>query len=147
MGRTEELPWPRQRKVLPERSTGMMIAYRSQHVLLEQRPESGIWGGLWSLPEFDAKATPDQACQLLGVMPSETKVLASFVHVFTHYRLTIKPVLACIQPHALATHKESVSIPKAAVRRWVAIEKLPELGLPAPVRKLLFGLLADKVLK
>ena len=153
--RTEELPWPRQRKVLPERSTGMLIAYRDQHVFLEHRSESGIWGGLWSLPEFDAKATPDQACQILGVIPSETKVLASFVHVFTHYRLTIKPVLALIQPHALAINKESmanaiekkVATPKAAVRRWIAIEKLPELGLPAPVRKLLFGLLADQVLK
>jgi len=139
-GRTEELPWPRQRKVLPERTTGMLVAYCDNHILLEQRPDSGIWGGLWSLPEFEASETPEHACKKLGVTPQRLQTLTPFLHVFTHYRLTISPLLA----RALrAPSAQSDSI----TRRWVAFEQLKTLGLPAPVRKLLDGLLADHLLK
>jgi A/G-specific adenine glycosylase len=37
-GRCDELPWPRTRKVLPERSTAMLIAHRPGYLLLVQRP-------------------------------------------------------------------------------------------------------------
>lgn len=139
-GRTEDLPWPRQRKVLPERTTGMLVAHCDKHILLEQRPDSGIWGGLWSLPEFDASHSPEQACGKLGIIPKHVQTLTPFLHVFTHYRLTISPLLA----HTLV----DVSKPRpSAHQRWIAYRQLSSLGLPAPVRKLLDGLLADQLLK
>jgi len=140
-GRTEELPWPRQRKVLPERATGMMVACHDNHVLLEQRPDSGIWGGLWSLPEFEASDSPEQVCKKLGIQPRQVQTLTPFLHVFTHYRLTITPLLA----HALPNIDPCPIEPHA--RRWVSQEELGNLGLPAPVRKLLEGLRADQLLK
>jgi A/G-specific adenine glycosylase len=140
-GRTEELPWPRERKILPERITGMMVACQGSHVLLERRPETGIWGGLWSLPEFDATDTPEQACQSLGLQPKKIQTLSPFLHVFTHYRLTISPMLA----------HTSVNIAQQSTpsneRRWIPVAQLETLGLPAPVRKLLEGLRADQLLK
>lgn len=140
-GRTEELPWPRQRKVLPERTTGMMVAYGDNHVLLEQRPDTGIWGGLWSLPEFKTSDTPEQACHTLGLQPQTLQTLTPFLHVFTHYRLTISPLLAQVPPNSdqLSTTSNQ--------RRWVHVEQLDTLGLPAPVRKLLEGLRADQLLQ
>ena len=44
----------------PRRRAVMLVARRASAVLLVQRPASGIWGGLWCLPEFadrDAAAT------------------------------------------------------------------------------------------
>lgn len=140
-GRTEELPWPRQRKVLPERSTGMLIACRDNHILLEQRPSNGIWGGLWSLPEFEVSDNPVQVCKKMGVTTRKIQTLAPFLHIFTHYRLTIAPVLAQASKDALR-----VTSATSNERRWVSFEHIEKLGLPAPVRKLLDGLRADRLL-
>lgn len=142
-GRTEELPWPRQRKVLPERSTRMLILCHAEHVLLEQRPAQGIWGGLWSLPECAPNDSPQETCDQLGFAPRKIQSLTPFLHIFTHYRLTITPILAHLS--ALTLPKNRGHSPET-VRRWVSCDKLHTLGLPAPVRKLLEGLQTDQLL-
>ena len=143
-GRCDELPWSRARKVLPERSTAMLIAYRPGYLLLVQRPTTGIWGGLWSLPECAPDLAPAKACEQLGLALNTADTLAEFVHVFTHYRLTIRPHLVHIKP-------DTAALPDGAMRvvnggEWVALNSLHERGLPAPVRKLLDGLLAARLL-
>ena len=57
-GRQAELPTPKARKAVPERETAMLVLQCNGAYLLQQRPEPGIWGGLWSLPEFDATGDP-----------------------------------------------------------------------------------------
>lgn len=143
-GRTDELPTARARKVLPERTVGILIAYRAGHILLEERPQSGIWGGLWSLPEFDAQTSSADFCASIGLQPLKTEKLPAFLHVFTHYRLTIAPQIARIaDPDRPAVLKNRA---KSALH-WIKIDSLNSKGLPAPIRKLLLGLTSDKVLK
>src|SRR5690606_19460266 len=89
-GRQGELPTPKARKAIPERQTGMLVLQRNGAILLEQRPSPGIWGGLWSLPEFKADADPTLAARQLGLEPARRYELAAFAHTFTHYRLHIK---------------------------------------------------------
>jgi A/G-specific adenine glycosylase len=67
--------------------------------------------------------------------------LTPFLHVFTHYRLTITPLLAQVKSHSDQLSATSNK------RRWVHVEKLDTLGLPAPVRKLLEGLQTDQLLQ
>jgi len=143
-GRCDELPWPRARKVLPERSTAMLIAYRPGYLLLVQRPTTGIWGGLWSLPEYDSALEPGLACEQLGLTLKTADTLAEFVHVFTHYRLTIRPHLVQIKPDR-AEHADTAAL-LVSNGEWVSLNSLHERGLPAPVRKLLNGLLAARLL-
>ena len=50
-GRTAELPVSKPKKAVPERHSAMLVIVDDGQVLLEQRPGSGIWGGLLSLPE------------------------------------------------------------------------------------------------
>lgn len=140
-GRTEELPWPRQRKVLPERSTGMLVAFRDDHLLLEQRPNTGIWGGLWSLPEFEVTQTPTQVCEKLGLKVRQIQTLAPFLHVFTHYRLTIAPLLAHVSTDSILINAQT-----EVDRCWIRYEEIEKLGLPAPVRKLIMILRTDQLL-
>jgi A/G-specific adenine glycosylase len=122
----------------------MLIAYQAGHVLLEERPQSGIWGGLWSLPEFDAEASSAEICAPLGLQPLKTERLPAFLHVFTHYRLTITPQIAHVaEPNSPALLKSHA---KSALH-WIKIASLNSKGLPAPIRKLLLGLTTDKVLK
>ncbi|MGB5257277.1 MAG: A/G-specific adenine glycosylase, partial [Woeseiaceae bacterium] len=46
-------PGRKPKKEKPLRTTTMLIARTEARVYLERRPEAGIWGGLWSLPELD----------------------------------------------------------------------------------------------
>jgi A/G-specific adenine glycosylase len=131
-GRQAELPTPKARKAIPERETCMLVLRHQGAFLLQQRPEPGIWGGLWSLPEFDTAQDPDSASRALGLEPEERYELAAFAHTFTHYRLHIRPWLV---PVRAASLRES-PLPE----RWVPADKLASTALPAPVKKLLLGL-------
>lgn len=134
-GRQSELPTPKARKAIPERQTGMLVLQRDGAILLQRRPEPGIWGGLWSLPEFEAGDDPTLAARQLGLEPVHRYQLAAFAHTFTHYRLHISPWYLPVTP---AANLAEPTLPQ----RWVSLAELPSLALPAPIRKLLEGLLA-----
>jgi A/G-specific adenine glycosylase len=90
-------------------------------VWLVKRPARGIWAGLYCLPVFEDRDA------LLGALPSRARVFdeAPFLHVLTHKDLHLHPVSFCGEP---------VSMSEGA---WFDASAWPELGLPAPVRKLL----------
>lgn len=131
-GRQAELPSPKIRKAIAERQTGMLVLQHHGAFLLQQRPEPGIWGGLWSLPEFDAAGDPMAASRALGLDPEQRIELAAFAHTFTHYRLHIRPWYVPVRSTAL----RQPSRPE----RWVSQADLSRIALPAPIKKLLFGL-------
>jgi len=96
--RVHELPTPRPRTARRSRMTTMLILTNDRReVLLEQRPPSGIWGGLWSLPETtaapdDETALVDWCHERLGCRVEAPRQLAPIEHVFTHFTLHIRPV-------------------------------------------------------
>jgi A/G-specific adenine glycosylase len=60
-GRQHEIPAPRKvsalARVRRSRHVFMLVALRADNtILLERRPDSGVWGGLWCLPEFDTES-------------------------------------------------------------------------------------------
>ncbi|WP_198297675.1 A/G-specific adenine glycosylase [Bordetella genomosp. 9] len=130
-GRQAELPTPRARKATPERSTAMLVVEHEGRVLLERRPSPGIWGGLWSLPEFDAALSGTQACAQLGVETARVWALAAFSHTFTHFRLHVKPWYAIVTQRPAEGDRP---------RQWLALADAAQAALPAPVRKLIEGL-------
>ncbi|HEY0297187.1 MAG TPA: NUDIX domain-containing protein, partial [Bordetella sp.] len=134
-GRQAELPTPKARKTVPERETAMLILARGGAVLLQQRPSPGIWGGLWSLPEFEAGGDPRAAARALGLEPAEHYRLAGFTHVFTHYKLHVQPWYVTVSGQAAL---REAGLPE----QWLAVGALPSAALPAPVKKLLEGLAA-----
>ena len=62
-------------------------------VMLEKRPPSGIWGGLWSLPEAADEAALEARAREFGG-DGAVSPLAPLTHTFTHFRLDIEPRLA-----------------------------------------------------
>jgi len=130
-GRQGELPTPRPARVVPERSVRVLIACRDGEVLLERRPETGIWGGLYALPEIPEGLVAEAFAQTLGLRISgEPQSLAPLRHAFTHFRLTMEPIRCEVSGAGVADPRW----------RWVAMTDWPELGLPTPVRKLLAAL-------
>ena len=128
--RQHELPTPRSRKPLPERETLLLLIECNGAAWVEPRPNEGIWGGLFSLPEAMDTSALRQALldrQINSAPPMEK--LTPLVHTFTHFRLTMHPyrvVLTAGSP--------------AGAGRWLAYSDVPEAGLPAPIKKLLGAL-------
>ncbi|MBY4896529.1 A/G-specific adenine glycosylase [Cupriavidus sp. AU9028] len=143
-GLTARLPTPRTRAPLPERSTVMLLIRHGRNVLLRQRPEQGIWGGLWSLPEmpvsgipFDDEAAQDDAmanAAAFGVTGHAT-MLAELTHVFTHFRLHIRVIRVDMAARSLQDGEPAVL--GGGPWRWISLDALDAVGMPAPVRALL----------
>ena len=129
--RVNELPHPRPKKVLPEKQTLMLIVRRGTEVLLQQRPPTGIWGGLWSFPETqDLRDLPSG----WRVNLDRVKPLAPLRHTFSHYHLDITPVLV----DASDLHFNTLMEERASL--WYNSARPTEIGLAAPVKRLLTSL-------
>ena len=98
---------------------------RDGSVWLEKRPAAGIWGGLHCLPVFESRDALRAA--LPAIARARLQDDAPFVHVLTHKELHLHPVAA--------------QLPAAGLRGrqggWFASGEWPQLGLPAPIRRLL----------
>jgi len=123
-GRQSELPTPRPRRRLPERRAGFVLISDGRRLLLERRPPSGLWGGLLVPPEGDAATVLPR----FGLVADSEHPLTPIRHAFTHFRLTLEPVLCIVDP-APALSEPGVE--------WVALESAAEAGVPAPIRKLI----------
>jgi A/G-specific adenine glycosylase len=102
-------------------------------VWLVQRPEQGVWAGLWSLPEFD---TPDALQQRLQGWPGHGQALPDIEHALTHFDWTLQP-LRWQLPERLSARRLSALTEQLPRGRWVGLEQALQMGLPAPLRKLL----------
>lgn len=131
-GRVDELPEARPRKAVPRRrATWIVLRHRGQ-VLLERRPSAGLWGGLWTFPELGREAVEEYCRREIGCTLSHTRRLAPIEHGFTHFKLTIIPLLCDV---ARATPRAEQS-----GRIWLSIEDAAHAAVPTPVRKLLRNL-------
>ena len=110
----------------------MLLLLNGNEVLLEKRPSNGIWGGLWSLPEISMQEIASEvAVERFGFEVEAEEPLASFQHVFTHFKLEILP-----QPLQV-TRQIQTNIPNTI---WLPIEDAISAAIPAPVRRILQAL-------
>jgi A/G-specific adenine glycosylase len=135
-GRQRELPAARPKKAVPTRRTWMLVLLDGDAVMLEKRPPSGIWGGLWSLPEAADEAAVADRAESLGAS-GEVSSLAPFSHTFTHFKLDIEPRVIEVARATKATPALELADGETA---WVALREIDAYGVPAPVRKLLDAL-------
>jgi A/G-specific adenine glycosylase len=138
-GRQNEIPAPRPTRARRTRQVFMLVAVREDRaVLLERRPDSGVWGGLWCLPEFDtlsaARVFADQSLKRLRGEPEKLEIVR---HGFTHFDLEISPLLTrCSGPAGVMDDSQSL---------WYNTREPARIGLPAPIKTLL-DRLADPTL-
>ena len=134
-GRTGELPHRKPQKAVPQRACVMPILLHAGEVLLEKRPSPGIWGGLWCLPQF---ANVEEAKQALGLPASvwrARQVMEPVEHGFTHFHLTIEPLLFGLPANA-RRGLDAKGKPRGG-RIWLPLAEVSTAALPAPVKKLL----------
>lgn len=135
-GLTAALPARKPARAVPTRQTIMLVLRDAQgRLLLERRAPSGIWAGLWSLPEASDETAAQDAAARAGAHSHGLAVfraLPAFTHAFTHLRLDVMPLTADVQ--------RTAGIADDPDRRWLLPREAAALGLPAPVRKLIASL-------
>ena len=136
MGRQSDYPGKKPRKALPVKTTHMLLIENPQgEILLEKRPSSGIWGGLWSLPELDSDVDIDDYLDATVGHSGVAEALSPMRHTFSHYHLDI-------QPQHIRLQREPTRIMEGTRQLWYKGGQ-QQLGLAAPVKKLLDSLLQN----
>ncbi len=128
----EAFPTPKPRKKMPSRAIKMLILINAQQeILLEKRPEMGIWGGLWSLPECSFTEDINDFCKQHYHCRAENPITHTpLKHTFSHFHLEITPIVMHVK-------KWQPPLMESGRIVWYNIEQLAEKGLAAPVKKLL----------
>jgi A/G-specific adenine glycosylase len=132
-GRPEAYPVKTRRLKRGARAHAWLWLSQAGRLWLVQRPEQGVWAGLWSLPEFD---TPEALQQLLQGWPGRGTTLPTIEHALTHFDWTLLPLRWQLPARLSARRLEELTaqLPQG---RWVSLEQALQMGLPAPLRKLL----------
>jgi A/G-specific adenine glycosylase len=139
-GRQSELPGKKPRRFRPAREATLLIAEKISHgsctIFVQQRPPSGLWGGLWSPPQFDSEQEALEWCRKeLGDPKIDSRLLAPIDHAFTHYDLRLRPLRVRCQLR-LKIHDGSDQL-------WYPLDAPPRIGLPQPIRQLFDRLRSD----
>jgi A/G-specific adenine glycosylase len=132
-GRIDELPTPRPRKALPQRDVRVLLLEHAGQILFERRPASGIWGGLWSLPELALEDDVDAALRTrFNAVPHASRALPPLRHGFTHFGLTMHPCWVQVAAQGQASEPGGST--------WLTREDALQAALPAPIKRLLHAL-------
>jgi A/G-specific adenine glycosylase len=132
-GRQAELPSPKQKRVRGSREATLLIAESGNDgsiaVLVERRPAAGLWGGLWSPPQFESEfAALDWVRREIGEPERGSQHLSPIHHAFTHFDLRLNPLRVRCRPIP--------SLHDGDDRLWYALKDPPRVGLPQPILKL-----------
>lgn len=127
-------PGKKPRKAKPTKNTYMLLIEAPEaQVLLQKRPPTGIWGGLWCLPEYNG---PDTKHLLEAFIRTQYPHVAliqhwqSWRHTFSHYHLDISPV-------HVSLNKMPARINASDTQQWYNLNQPSTVGLAAPVKRLL----------
>lgn len=124
-------PTPKPRKTLPARSVVFLLLHNEQNeVLLTKRPPLGIWGGLWSLLEFDSIKAATDWCLTKHIIIKQQRILATQRHTFSHYHLDFTAL-------SLRTNSPINYVMEVDSVLWYNIADIAQLALAAPIKTLL----------
>jgi len=131
-GRQATLPSPRPRRARPQRHVRVVVVRdREQRVLLERRPDAGVWGGLFSLPELPGDEEAQAWCaRTLSASVGAAHALPTIQHAFTHFDLESAPTLLQLEDSAMIVMDRPDWL-------WYKPDMTTTLGMAAPIAALL----------
>lgn len=127
----QNYPGKKPKKVLPVKTAWFLLLQQGDNVLLQQRPPTGIWGGLYSFPQFDHQQGMQAWLDERGIR-GELQPMTAFRHTFSHFHLEIVPLLLQDAEFSSAMDESGAL--------WYNLARAPAVGLAAPVERLLHEL-------
>jgi A/G-specific adenine glycosylase len=131
-GRIAELPVRKARKALALRTATWLVMLQGGEVLLERRPSSGLWGGLWTFPELTGDDARAECKARFGCAVSVPEKLAQVRHGFTHFNLEAQPLLCRVRKSTPAAGEAGLI--------WLGLADAARAAIAVPVRKVLLSL-------
>jgi A/G-specific adenine glycosylase len=127
----DRLPAPRPRTARPVREAWLVVSMRGGHkVLLERRPPSGIWGGLWGLPECPTREHAEQWCRERLSGAGTPRPGAVLKHAFSHFDYRMQPLVVRCLGKAESLRDDDRFL-------WYDTRRPARIGLPKPIATLL----------
>ncbi|MBB1443690.1 A/G-specific adenine glycosylase [Pseudoalteromonas sp. SG43-3] len=126
-GKVKEFPHSKPKKAVPKKSCHQLIIQCGDKVLMEKRPNSGIWGGLFGFFEFNEYEELQIFLAQQG-LEADLVELEAFIHVFSHFELRINS-------HVLNV-KKTPDVVNDKQLIWYPLDQSIEVGLAAPTKKL-----------
>src|SRR5690606_8490712 len=118
----QRYPGKKPSRETPVRQTLLLLLENDDsRILLEQRPPSGLWGGLWCPPQLDSEAELTKALKQRQLRLEWKQALPAFRHTFSHFHLDITPLRIRVRPHGHAVQDRSD-------QRWVNPARPGQLG-------------------
>jgi A/G-specific adenine glycosylase len=109
----------------------LVVSNPKGEVLLERRPPTGVWGGLWCLPECEpGRDAADWCLQRFGESPRRVEKLPLRRHTFSHFHMDIRPLHMVVQ-------SGSGAVSDGDRIAWYDLEQLDAVGLAAPIARIL----------
>ena len=126
-----ELPFKKPKKAVPIKHAQVLLIQSEDEWLWQQRPHSGLWGGLWSLPIIEDDTIFQQTVASLA-LPTTGKTV-QITHQFTHFTWILNAVIFQVD----ADQKEHLAIELKAT--WYSTQHATQLGLPTAMKKLILA--------
>jgi len=133
-GRMHDFPVKTRRLKRSKRDQVMLWLEHRGRWWLVQRPQSGVWAGLWSPPLLDDTAALAAATR---GWPGAGEALPPVAHALTHFDWTLRPMRWRWPTRGQAPGPESLAaLAAGGDSRWFTPQEALAEGLPAPVRRL-----------
>ncbi|MBX2859691.1 MAG: A/G-specific adenine glycosylase [Vampirovibrio sp.] len=143
-GTQHELPTKPPKKQTPHLTIGVGVIWHNHKILIQQRPEEGLLGGLWEFPggkqEADESLEETVAREIkeeLGIDVEVQEKIMAVKHAYTHFKITLHAY------HCKHKSGKPVSAQKQPWQ-WVPLEEIPNYAFPKANKKVLEHLLQAK---
>jgi A/G-specific adenine glycosylase len=132
-------PQKKPKKKTPERNTIMVIPRITSHkgdaVLMEKRPPTGIWGGLWCFYEVNSHTEISALLETLNLQEQSREALSAFRHTFSHFHLDIEPIVVICEVNSNNELKTEINDTQS--QKWYDLSIEANVGLAASTQKLI----------
>ena len=133
-----QYPGKKPKQTLPEKTAWFLLLQRGNKVWLQQRPATGLWGGLFCFPQFAEREEVDAWLQQRGFDAALLQQQVAFRHTFSHFHLDIVPLWLAVPEVSEHAFQNACMDEKTGL--WYNLAQPPAVGLAAPVDRLLRGL-------
>jgi len=124
-------PQKKPKKKIPEKQTVMVIPRIKEQVLMEKRPPSGIWGGLWCFLEVTHHSEIPVLLKNLNLKECNSQTLTKFRHTFSHFHLDIEAIIVDCMP------LPAKEINEKQPQQWYNLTNEISVGLAASTQKII----------
>jgi A/G-specific adenine glycosylase len=130
-GRQSLYPGKKPKKAIPVRETLFLLLRNARgDILLQKNPPTGLWGGLWVLPQIQQPSELDVSCESLGLRVKSKTPMQKQRHTFSHFHLDYQPLMVEVEECCNNINENTHLV-------WYNSENPLSLGMPAPIKALL----------